>query len=186
LYARAGWEIISVSCGQVREGEMKRLVLVFAAALLVAASMASAANAARPHHLKGTFSDVFVNPAGENCDFDEQVSFTLVFNDIVFGDLDDPSKVISHVTADVSHTNLETGYTLTEVDTTVQILDFEEGVGMTAGIIWKLRTPEGRLVFVQVGRVTYTAEGEILTITPHLLPVDVAPIVCGLLGGNAA
>jgi hypothetical protein len=165
---------------------MKRRLFAVAAAAFVAASMAGAANAARPHHFKGTFSDAFVGPAGERCDFDQQISFTLVFNDIVFGDLDDPSKLISHVTARVSHTNLETGYTLTEVDTTVQILDFEEGVGMTMGIIWKLRTPEGKLVFVQVGRVTYTLEGEVLTITPHLLPEDVAPIVCGLLGGNAA
>jgi hypothetical protein len=165
---------------------MKRRLFAVAAALFVAASMTGAANAARPHHFKGTFSDAFVSPAGERCDFDQQISFTLKFNDIVFGDLDDPSKLISHVTARVSHTNLETGYTLTEVDTTVQILDFEEGVGMTMGIIWKLRTPEGKLVFVQVGRVTYTLEGEVLTITPHLLPEDVAPIVCGLLGGNAA
>ena len=92
----------------------------------------------------------------------------------------------SHITADVSHTNLETGYTLSEVDTTVQILDFEKDVGMTMGIIWKLRTPEGKLVFVQVGRATYTIEGELLTITPHLLPVDAAAIVCPLLGGHAA
>lgn len=165
---------------------MRQAFLALAAALLVAASMAAAATAARPHHDKGTFSDTFVSPAGERCDFDQQISFTLKFNDIVFGDLADPSKLISHITADVSHTNLETGYTLTEVDTTVQILDFEKGVGMTMGIIWKLRTPEGKLVFVQVGRVTYTLEGELLTITPHLLPVDAAPIVCPLLGGHPA
>jgi hypothetical protein len=57
---------------------------------------------------------------------------------------------------------------------------------MTMGIIWKLRTPDGKLVFVQVGRATYTFEGDLLTVTAHLLPLDVAPIVCGLLGGNAA
>jgi hypothetical protein len=73
---------------------MKRPFLALAAALLVAASMAGAANAARPHHFKGTVSDVFVRPAGEGCDFDEQISFTLKFNDIVFGDLADPSKLI--------------------------------------------------------------------------------------------
>jgi hypothetical protein len=54
------------------------------------------------------------------------------------------------------------------------------------GIIWKLRTPEGKLVFVQVGRVTYTVEGELLTITPHLIPIDASPIVCPLLGGHPA
>ena len=165
---------------------MKRPLLAVAAALLIAASMAGAALAAQPQHFKGTFSDSFVVPAGERCDFDERISFTLVFNDIVFGDVDDPSKVISHMKAFVSHTNLKTDYTLTELDNGVQILNFERGVGMTMGIIWKLRTPEGKLVFVQVGRATYTFEDELLTITPHLLPVDVAPIVCGLLGGNAA
>jgi hypothetical protein len=127
-----------------------------------------------------------VSPAGERCDFDYRISFTVVINDIVFDDPDDPSKVISHVTAFVSHTNLDTRYTLTEVDRTVQILDFEEGVGKTVGIIWKLRTPGGKLVFVQVGQATYTLEGEVLKITPHLLPENTAPIVCGLLGGHAA
>ena len=73
-----------------------------------------------------------------------------------------------------------------EVDRTIQTLDFQAGVGKTVGIIWKLRTPEGKLVFVQVGAVTYTLEGEVLRITPHLLPEDTAPIVCGLLGGHAA
>lgn len=164
---------------------MKRPLLAVAAALLIAASMAGAALAAQPHHFKGTFSDSFVVPAGERCDFDERISFTLVFNDIVFGDVDDPRKVISHMKAFVSHTNLKTNYTLTELDNVVQILNFERGVGMTMGIIWKLRTPEGKLVFVQVGRVTYTLDGDVLTITPHLLPENAAPIVCGLLGGKA-
>src|SRR5215218_3526234 len=165
---------------------MKRPFLAFAAAPLVALSMACAAFAAGPNHFKDTFSDSFVSPAGERCDFDYRISFTVVINDIVFDDLDDPSKVISHITAFVSHTNLGTGYTLTEVDRTIQTLEFEQGVGKTVGIIWKLRTPEGKLVFVQVGQVTYTLEGEVLKITPHLLPENAAPIVCGLLGGHAA
>lgn len=165
---------------------MKRPFMALAVALLVAVSMVGAALAGGPHHSRETFSGSFVIPAGERCDFDQGISFTLTFRDVVFGDLDDPSKLISHVTASVAHTNLETGYTLTEVDNTVQILDFEQGVGATMGIIWKLRTPEGKLVFVQVGRATYTSEDELLTITPHLLPEEVSPIVCGLLGGNAA
>jgi hypothetical protein len=167
---------------------MKRLLLVVATALL-AATVVGAARAGGPAHFKDTFSDSFVSPAGDRCDFDYRISFTVVINDIVFGDLDDPSKVISHVTAYVSHTNLDTGYTLTEVDRTIQTLEFEKGVGKTVGIIWKLRTPEGKLVFVQVGLVTYTLDeegGEVLKITPHLLPEDTAPIVCGLLGGHAA
>jgi hypothetical protein len=166
-------------------GDMKRLLIGFAA-MTLASALVGAAYGARPFHDRYSFSDSFVSPAGDRCDFDYRISFTLTANDIVFGDPDNPDRVISHTTAFVSHTNLETGYTLTEVDNGVQILDFEKGVGMSVGIIWKLRTPEGKLVFVQVGRATYTFEDELLTITPHLLPVDASPIVCGLLGGNAA
>jgi hypothetical protein len=167
---------------------MKRPLFTVAAALLIAATIVGAAHAARPHQFKETFSAVFVSPAGERCDFDQQIAFTVVIHDTVFDDLDNPSRVISRVTAYVSHTNLDTGYTLTEVDRTIQTLNFEKGVGKTVGIIWKLRTPEGKLVFVQVGLVTYTLEGEgmVLKITPHLLPENTAPIVCGLLGGRAA
>jgi hypothetical protein len=165
---------------------MKRFAV--AAALLVAATIVGAANAARPHQFKETFSDAFVSPAGDRCDFDYRIAFTVVIHDTVFGDPEDPNRVISRVTAHVSHTNLETRYTLTEVDRTIQTLNFEKGVGKTVGIIWKLRTPEGKLVFVQVGLVTYTLgdDGVVLKITPHLLPEDTAPIVCGLLGGHAA
>jgi hypothetical protein len=167
---------------------MKRPVFAVAAALLVAATIVAVANAARPHQFKETFSDVFVSPAGDRCDFDYQVAFTVVIHDTVFDDLDNPSRVISRVTAYVSHTNLDADYTLTEVDRTIQTLNFEKGVGKTVGIIWKLRTPEGKLVFLQVGLVTYTLgdEGMTLKITPHLLPEETASIVCGLLGGHAA
>jgi hypothetical protein len=164
---------------------MRRL-LITALATVLAGALVGAASARGPTHFKETFSDSFVSPAGERCDFDYRISFTVVIHDIVFGDVDDPSKVISQVTAFVTHTNLETGYALTEVDRTIQTLDFRAGVGKTVGIIWKLRTPEGKLVFVQVGQVRYTLEGEVLKITPHLLPEDAAPIVCGLLGGHAA
>jgi hypothetical protein len=164
---------------------MKQLLIVLAGMALVA-TMAGAAHAAQPIHDRGSFSDSFVSPAGERCDFDYRISFTLTFNDLVWGDPDQPDRVISHQTAFVSHTNLETGYTLTEVDRTVAILDFPADEGKTVGIIWKLRTPEGRLVFVQVGQVRYTLEGEVVKITPHLLPEDAAPIVCSLLGGHAA
>ena len=166
---------------------MKRLLIAFAATTL-ATILVGAAYAARPFHDRYSFSGSVVIPAGDRCDFDYRISFTLTANDIVFGDPDNPDRVISHATVFVSHTNLETGYTLTEVDRTVGFLDFPADRGKTVGIIWKLRTPEGKLVFVQVGQARYTlgVEGETLKITPHLLPENTAPIVCGLLGGHAA
>jgi hypothetical protein len=164
---------------------MRRLLILVAAGTL-AATLVGAAGAARPIHQRETFSGSSVSAAGERCDFDYRVTFKLTFNDLVFGDLEAPDRLISHVTAFVSHTNLETGYTLTEVDRTVQLIDFPADKGKTVGIQWKLRTPEGKLVFVRVGQLRYTLEGEIVKITPHLLPEDVVPIVCGLLGGHAA
>jgi len=60
------------------------------------------------------------------------------------------------------------------------------GKGKTAGILWKLRTPAGKLVFVRVGQIRYTLEGGVYHVTPHVEPLDTDPIVCRLLGGNAA
>jgi hypothetical protein len=157
-----------------------------ALAAVLAGTLVAAASARGPAHFRDSFSDSFVIPAGERCDFDYRISFTVRFRDIVFGDLDDPDRVISHVTAFVSHTNLETGYTLTEVDRTTERFDFRNGVGKITGIIWKLRTPEGKLVFMQMGQIRFTLEGEELKRTPHMRPPDVAPMVCGLLGGDAA
>jgi len=164
---------------------MKRLLILVGAAALMT-TLVSSAHAARPIHDRYAFSDSFVSPAGERCDFDYRISFTLTFNDLIWGDPDNPDRVISHVTGFVSHTNLDTGYTLTEVDRTVQILDFPADVGKTMGILWKLRTPQGKLVFMRAGQIRYTLEGEVVSVTPHLLPEDTAPIVCGLLGGHAA
>jgi hypothetical protein len=164
---------------------MKRL-LIIVMAIALAASLVGAANAARPAHFRDTFSDSFVIPAGDPCDFDQEVSFTVRFNDVVFGDPDEPDLVISHVTAFVSHTNLDTGYTLTEVDRTTERFDMINGIGKITGIIWKLRTPEGKLVFTQMGQIVFSFEGGELKRTPHMQPEDVSPTVCVLLGGHPA
>jgi hypothetical protein len=60
--------------------------------------------------------------------------------------------------------------------------------GKQVGIVWKLRTPEGKLVFIQVGQVRFALdEDEFTKITPHiLLATDSDPIVCALLGGAVA
>jgi hypothetical protein len=167
------------------EEYMKRL-LIMALAAVLGGTLVAAANANGPAHFQGSFSDSFVNPAGDGCDFAERVSFTLTFNDIVFGDPDDPDHVISHITAFISHTNLDTGYTLTEVDRFTDHLDFQNGVDKVTGIIWKLRTPEGKLVFTQMGQIVFSFEEGDLKRTPHMEPADVSPTVCVLLGGHPA
>jgi hypothetical protein len=162
--------------------------LVLLATLTLAASVVGVARADAPTQFQETFSETFVIPAGERCNFDYQISFTITFHDIVFGeDLENPERLISHSTVDVSHTNLDTGYTLTETDVGTFFLSAAKNEGKQVGIIWKLRTPEGKLVFVQVGQARFTPdEEEPIKITPHLLPTDTGPIVCALLGGEAA
>ena len=162
---------------------MKRLWITLTA-IALAATLVGTANA-KPTHVRDSFSDSFVIPAGEQCDFDHQISFTVRFNDVLFGDPEDPDRVISHVTAFVSHTNLETGYTLTEIDRTTERFDLVNGVGKITGIIWKLRTPEGKLVFTQMGQIVFSFEEGDLKRTPHMQPADTSPMVCGLLGGHA-
>jgi len=163
---------------------MKRLWITVMT-IMLAATLAGAANAKRPAHFRDSFSDSFVVPAGERCDFDERISFTVYFNDVVFGDPEDPDHVISHVTAFVSHTNLDTGYTLTEIDRTTERFDLVNGTGKITGIIWKLRTPEGKLVFTQMGQIVFSFEDGDLKRTPHMQPADASPMVCSLLGGHA-
>jgi hypothetical protein len=176
------------------EGDMARRAwkaprVVLITLLTLAASPAGVAQADAPTQFQETFSETFVIPAGERCDFDYQISFTLTFHDIVFGeDLDNPERLISHSTVDVSHTNVDTGYTLTEALHGTFFLSAANNEGKQVGIVWKLRTPEGELVFIQVGQVRFTLdEDEFTKITPHiLLATDSDPIVCALLGGGVA
>src|SRR5215211_2267903 len=74
---------------------------------------------------------------GARCDFDYRIRYRLVFNDLIWGHFE---RVISHGTAYVAHTNLDTGYTLRERDRSVMFINEGTGKGKTVGILWKLRT----------------------------------------------
>jgi hypothetical protein len=158
----------------------------FLSALVLAASLAGAARADAPTREDFSFSDSYVIPAGEQCEFPVRVSFTLDEFDLIFGDPDNPTMVIAHAAATVSHTNMETGYSLTEVDQTTSFFYPQDETGKVVGIIWKLRTPDGKLVFTQMGQIVFTFDGADIKRTPHMLPADVTSMYCSLLGGSAA
>ena len=154
---------------------MKRL-LIMALAALLGGTLVAGANAQRPAHFRDSFSDSFVIPAGDLCDFDQRISFTLSFNDVVFGDLDDPDHVISHVRAFVSHTNLKTGYTLTEVDRTTERLDFvrtgsSKSRGSSGSCARRRASSSSRRWAGSPSRW----RGMELRRTPHIQPHDVSP-----------
>ena len=112
----------------------------------------TAAWADGPQHVKSTFAAEFTFPAGTLCDFDYRNIGTGSDNAVIF-----PDKTIEHIELNVTHTNLATGFTLTEVDhfTVVTTADSQKQVG----IFWHLRTADGKLVVVYAGLVRTCSNG---------------------------
>jgi len=163
---------------------MKRmLVAAGVAAAVVLAMTAGTARADSASHFKFSFSGVDTNPAGTVCDFNEQDAFTVVLNGafVPVSGLN-PVEVTSYVT----HTNLDTGYSLSEVDHFQSLAVINSGQGLTAGVYWHLRDPSGKLVLVQAGHVTFDQTG-VTSFTPNSgADQTTAQILCPLLGGNPA
>src|SRR5215470_17265237 len=144
---------------------MKRLLLaVSMAAAVVLAMTAGTARADQGGlHFKFNFSDQNTYLAGTQCDFNYQDTFTVVVNGVFV-----PTNSVNPVelTEYVTHTNLDTGYSLSEVD---HILTFaSSSTSMTAGIFWNLRDSGGKLVLVKAGEATFDlTTGELISYTPN-------------------
>jgi len=162
---------------------MRRLALIITFGLLIIPLGGTAASAAQPTHiLKQTFSDTFSAPAGELCDFNFSQSFTIVDTGVF---LDNGSFRISE-TAYVTNTNVDTGYTLTEVVHYALKLDESDGRIKQAGLLVQLRDASGKLVVVQAGQLVFDTEtGELLKASPAVDP-DFASVICPALGGQPA
>jgi hypothetical protein len=160
-------------------------VLLLSIGLAVAgtALSAQAASAGQPTHiLKQTFSGTLSFPTGTACDFDYSVSFTIVDTGVIF---DDGSMAI-HETQYVTHTNVDTGYSLTEVDQFAFQFDASDATFKQVGIVWHLRNPDGKIVVVQAGQLLFNTDtGELLKFTPDINP-DGAAVICPALGGQPA
>ena len=129
------------------------------------------------------FGDV---PAGQLCDFNYRQSFRVVDHFTVFGDPDNATRAIDHLTEYVTHTNLDTGYTLTEVDHVTETFNAGDQTLKDVGLFWHLRTPAGKVVVVHAGQTLLDlATGEFVKLTPNSAP-DLAAVVCPALGGNSS
>jgi hypothetical protein len=163
---------------------MRRLVVLGATLALFA--LAATASAAGPAHLKFSLTDTEFAPAGELCDFDYSASFTAEVNTIVFGDPNDPTRFIEHVALVKTHTNVDTGLTLSETDHFTTEFNAATEQVKQVGIFWHLRDPSGKLVVIQAGQVLFdTSTGELLKVTPNVNP-DFAAVICPALGGSPA
>ena len=162
-------------------GSLSRLALIISFGLLTVALGATAASAAKPTHiLKESFSDSFSAKAGELCDFNFSQSFTIVDTGVFF---DDESFVLAE-TAYVTNTNVDTGFTLSEVVHYTLQLRVSDARIKQAGLIVHLRDASGKLVVVQAGQLVFDTEtGELLKVTPAVNP-DFAGVICPALGGQ--
>lgn len=163
---------------------MKRTMLaVGAAAAVLLALTAGTARADQASHFKLTFSGENLYPAGTLCDFTLDDTFTVDLNGafVPVSGLN-PVEVTEHVT----HTNLDTGYSLSEVDHFQSLAVINSGQGLTAGIYFHLRDPSGKTVLVKAGEVTFDQTG-VTSFTPNSgADQTYAQIICPALGGSAA
>jgi hypothetical protein len=164
--------------------QLKRLfVLVGSLALFV---LTAAASAAGPTHFQFSDSGTDFAPAGELCDFDYTASFTVEANVVLFGDPDNPTKIIDYVSLAKTHTNADTGYSLSEVDHFAEQVNAGAEQVKQVGVFWHLRDSSGKLVVVQAGQILVdTSTGEIVKVTPNFNP-DFAAVICPALGGSPA
>jgi hypothetical protein len=163
-----------------------RIGVVLAGLAVTVLTLAVAASAAGPLHEKSTFSGSVTFAAGELCDFNYEETFTVVDNALIYGDPENPDKVIVQETTYVTHTNLDTGYSLSEVDHVVLTFTSADARFKQVGIFWALRDASGKLVLQQAGQAVFNTDtGEVIKVTPHFNP-DFAAVNCPALGGNPA
>jgi hypothetical protein len=164
---------------------MKRML--FAAAVAVAAMLALTAGTARADravHLTFSFSGQFFSPTGTLCDFNEQDTFTVDGIENIAPNGQDVVVLTIYVT----HTNLDTTYSLTEVDHATFVMQLGKGTFVNAGIFWHLRDPSGKTVLVKAGEATFDATtGQLLKFTPNSAFDQLgSDILCPALGGSSA
>ena len=154
-----------------------------AVALFGAATTARADNGAATH-LSFPVSGDDVFPAGSLCDFNEEDSFRgrVTFTAAPNGSYVEQDNLY------VTHTNLDTGFTLTEHDLVNTVIPASGSTVIQAGVFFHLTDPRGKLVLVNAGKVVFDlATGELISFTPNSgFDQTGAQIVCTDLGGAPA
>ena len=149
--------------------------------VLAPAAASTAAWADGPQHVRSTFSDHFTAQPGELCDFTYHNEFMATVDALIFAD----GSEIDHIVINAIHTNMDTGFVLTETDHLSDHIA-SDGVIKEVGIVWHLRNADGQIVVVHAGQLVFNpATGEIVKFTPNINP-DFAAVICPALGGSPA
>jgi hypothetical protein len=168
---------------------LKNLRIVWVVALVIAVLGPASAASAKPTRQTDTFSFAARHPAGEICDFALRDTVTLTITILTLTDSSgDAVLEVEHGTGTITHTNVSTGYTLTETAPLNSVRWLDSNTGSTMGVQWHLRDPDGKLVLTVAGRLKYTLDPfDILSITPRVERyLDYAETICPLLGGSPA
>jgi len=168
---------------------MQRLKKVMLAACVAVGTLATAgigtALANTPAtHFRFSFSGENFFPAGTMCNFNMDETFTVVVNDVIAPNGAGPLLLTENVT----HTNVDTGYSLTEVDQVNAVGQPLSSTVMQVGIFWHLRDASGRVILVKAGAATFdTTTGNLISFTPNSsFDQTEAQIICPALGGSPA
>jgi len=165
---------------------MRKIILAagIATAALLATGAGTASAGTQATHFTFSFSGENLYPAGTLCNFTLDDTFTVdgIFNAA-------PNGVnTTLLTEHITHTNLDTGYSLTEVDQVNQVVQPVSSRAMEVGIFWHLRDANGNNVLVKAGEATLdVATGQLISFTPNSgFDQTYAQIICPALGGNPA
>lgn len=163
---------------------MRRVLTAVGVGVAVALAVAGGASGGRAIHMSFPISGDQVFPAGSLCDFNEEESFTgtITFTAAPNGGYVEQDNFY------VTHTNLDTGYALTEHDLVNTVIQAGGDTVIQAGVFFHLRGPSGNNVLVKAGKVVFdSATGELVSFTPNSgFDQSGADIVCTELGGAPA
>ena len=164
---------------------MKKLIVAagLATATLLATAAGTAFAASSAAHIKSSFSGENLHPAGTLCDFTLDDTFTVNVHFTAAPN----GATVTDLTFYVTHTNRDTGYSLTEVDHQIIVVTPDSSGAMTTGIFWHLRDASGGNVLVKAGEATLDANGNLISFTPNSgFDQTYAQIICPALGGSPA
>jgi hypothetical protein len=164
---------------------MRRMILAAAtAAALLLAITAGSARADSATRVPFSFSQTLSFPAGTLCDFNYEETVTLMG---AFTELPDGEAIVQNLTEHVTHTNLDTGYSLSEVDHLTALVLPNSSTEISVGIFWHLRDASGKTVLVKAGKASFNFVTGEIRFTPNSGEDQTgAQIVCPALGGSPA
>jgi hypothetical protein len=164
----------------------KALILAGLSGMAVALALAMTAGSASANgafHNRFSFPGEMDFPAGTLCDFNSNETFTVVVDFTATSN----GASTTVLTESITHNNLDTGYSLSEVDHFTIESPPGSSTVIQAGIFWHLRDASGNNVLVRAGEATFDASTGQLISTPNSAQEQTfAQVICPALGGSLA